>query len=160
MSIAKIILIVVAVAIVAFVLFFYFVLKPTIKDVSNNNSLKTLLRQPLTLKRKTTIYFCKPGGYRLQEYVLSEGVPINSEQRYELPMGTIIFINEFKTFKNNLGSGFTEVIALGEWTNEQGAKINFEYSWKTYDGSLSAVILPLAAWQDVAESEVQFRARE
>jgi hypothetical protein len=157
MSITKIILITLSVAIVSFVMFLFYVLKPTIRNMSNNNSLKKLIGQPLTLKQKASIYFCKPGGYSLQEYVLSEGVPINSEQRYELPIGTIIFINEFKTHKNNLGSGFTNLLALGQWTNEQGSKINFEYSWKVYDGSLSVVTLPLAVWQDSTETQEEMR---
>ena len=154
MSITKIILIVVLVGVIAFVGFLVYVLMPTIKNVSHHKALKKFINQPLTLKRKTSIYFCTPGGYRFKEYVLSEDVPNNSEKKYEIPVGSVIDVQEFKTYKSNMGSGFTELFALGEWAEGGGVKINYEYSWELYDGSLEKVLLPLSVWQDSTEAAV------
>ncbi len=158
MSLSRIVLIVIVAGVVLFILLLTYTLWPTIRDISSDASLKPFIDKPLPLKTKAFIYTEKKGGYRFNENVLSQYNELESRKKYDLPVGSIITIRNFKTFKNNAGSGSTFVFALGEFIATDGTKVEFEYEWGDIDPSLYSGIVPdqpTAPWQDSTQTPIR-----
>jgi hypothetical protein len=151
MSLSKIILIVVVAGIVLFVLLLTYTLWPTIRNISDDPLLVSFVDKPLSLKSRAFIYTEHKGNYRFFENTLTQESYVEDKLKYDLPVGSVITIRKFKTYKSNAGSGSTDVFALGEFTAPNGSKIEFEYVWGNIDPSLYSRIvsdLPIAPWQD------------
>jgi hypothetical protein len=158
MGISKVILIVIGSGLFLFIGLLVYTLSPTIRNVSDKSFLRDLLNRPLTLKRNASIYFCK-SGYDFKQLVLSETRPEESELKYEVPAGSIIKIQKFKTYKSGAGSGFSYLFALGEFTTLDDEKVEFEYCWGGTDPSFysnESALLPLAVWQDETNSLIRY----
>ena len=159
MSLSKIIIIVIVSGIGLFILLLVYTLWPAVRNVSDHKAIKRFVSQPLKLKREASIYFCKPGGYRFVEHVLSEENPISSEKKYDLPVGSVITIQKFKTYKSNAGAGLTDLYALCEWINVHNEKTEFEYYWGGTDPSFylkESAVLPMALWQEHTDELIRY----
>ena len=159
MSITKIIIIVIVSGIILFILMLYIALSPTIKNVSKYKILNPFLNKPLTLKTSGVIYLCDEGNCRFRQLVLTQQEQYPDVKKFDMPAGSVITIKEFKTYKNNAGSGFTTLFALGETTIASGEKVEFEYSWGTTDPGLYSKeppSLPQAIWQDSTDAAVVY----
>jgi hypothetical protein len=156
-SITKIILIIVVSGVLIFIGMLVYLFIPTIKNVSGYPSLKELRNKPLTLKHESAIYLLDKGNYRFEPYALLPDPNIGYEKKFDLPAGSDITLKEFKTYKSNIGSGFTDLFVLGEFVTPSGERINFEYIWGNID-SLSGEdsFLPKAVWQDSTEIFIRF----
>ena len=155
MSATKIILIVIGVGVLIFIGMLVYLFIPTIKNVSGYPSIKALLNKPLTLKKESAIYLLDKGSYRFEPYTLYPDQHMGFEKKFDLQTGSVIILKEFKTYRSNIGSGFTDLFVLGEWITPSGEKIRFEYIWGNLDGG-KPITLPLAIWQDDSETLIRF----
>jgi hypothetical protein len=151
MSTARIVMLTVAIVVVlGIILLIYTIVTPTVKDMSDHQQLKPFLGKPTALRSAISIYKNKVGGFRFSEYVMSSHDE-PGEKIADLPVGAVIILRNFKTYRSNIGGGGTELFALGEYTPAAGGTINFEYDWESTDVSLytnQVPDLPLAPWQD------------
>ncbi len=157
MSISKIVLIVVVVVIVLFLLASIYSLSPTVKDVSEEPPLKPFIKQALVLKKDCYLFSQEKGQYSIIENVLVSRNDYPGKQILELPIGSVIIINQFKTYRNNLGSGFTHLLALGKILNNDKQTLPFEYYMGTVDKELYSETpykLPYTVWQDSNDVQI------
>jgi hypothetical protein len=162
MSIGKIILICVLVGGILFIGYFIYLLSPTIRVVSDYSFLKPILNKPLPLKVQASVYKTNKGEHRFIENVLSANNDLSYSKIIELTVGTLVTLKDFKTYKSNMGSGFTSLYALGEIKTSKGEVIEFEYEWGGTDPSLysdEGPLLPLAVWQDSTATQIRFEKR-
>ena len=159
MSIVKVILIVIATGVVLFILLLVYTLWPTIRNVSDNKALNPFLNKSLTLKRKAFLHYTDQHEYSFVKYVLNERADYPGNVLFELPVGTVIHVNKFKTYKNSV-SGFTYLYALGELTTPDHKKIEFENDLGGTDPSLyskeTVIDLGFALWQDSTDSSIKY----
>jgi hypothetical protein len=161
MSILKIVGIIAIGLLALFILLMYIALSPTIRNVSDNASLKKLLNKPLTIKRDAIIYYCEGSYYSFVQYSLIEDRAYPCVKKYEIPPGTTMIIQKFKTYKNAV-SGFTHLYALAEVQLGTGEKLKVEYDWGSTDLAEFAEKtpeLPLAIWQVTGDPLVTFSTR-
>ncbi len=158
MPIWKIILIVLGVLFLLFILMLYIALAPTIRNLSNRKYFKRWVNKPVTLKKPANVYLYDKGSYRFNPHVLVSREQPGFDLRYTLPVGTTITLRQFKTYKNNAGSGFTTLFVLGDFVNEKGETIPFEYGWdyEGWNGSTDQTKLPRAIWQGDEEELLPF----
>lgn len=143
---------------ILFIVFFIFILRPTITVVSHYSFLEPLLNKPLTIKKEAAIYMTDKVGHRFKQNILSDDMGLPNPKIVQLPVETVITLKDFKTYKSNLGSGFTSLYALGQ-VNLPGGVIEFEYYWGGTDPSLYSQenpLLPLAIWQHKTETQIRF----
>jgi hypothetical protein len=90
--------------------------------------------------------------------VLQENEQNGCTKKFEIPIGTAMNIQEFKTYKSPV-SGFTHLFALGDVYLASGEKVTVEYDWGTTDLAQlgnNAPELTLALWQESYEPPVRF----
>jgi hypothetical protein len=157
MNISKNIIIIVVVGIVLLIILIVYSLSPTQNDVSNEPILKPFLNKPITLKQTGYILKVEKGQYDLLEHLLVTDKEYPGEMILELPIGSTIIINKFKTYTNNLGSGFTRLYAIGDIVNENSEKIYFEYSLGIVEKELysnETYKLNFTVWQDSSDLQI------
>ena len=151
MSTLKIVLLVAGAGGVLLVALIVYSLSPTIRNVSNAEVLERYVGKSVKLKRKAFIHKRDKGSFDLVENVVTDVKDNPGTLLMELPEGSEINIKEFKTYTNNLGSGFTWLYALGDVLNKDGQKIPFEYGLGSVDKQLYSDQprqLGLTIWQD------------
>lgn len=137
---------------ILFVLMMVFALAPTIRNVSDQASLHSLLNKPLRVNRPAYIYYMEAGQYELNRNLLSEELNVAGERKYQLVPGTSITISEFKTYKSAV-AGFTHLYAIGTFESSLGEQVQFAYDWAGVD---QARQLPYAIWQNQTEQQIWF----
>lgn len=145
----------IAVGVLIFIGMLVYLFIPTIKNVSEYSFLKPLLNKPLTLKTESAIYLLDKGSYRFEPNTLYPDQNMGFEKKLDLPVGSTVMIKEFKTYRSNIGSGFTNLFVLGEFVPSSGEKIKFEYIWGNLDSDES-ITLPKAIWQDSTDTLIRF----
>jgi len=157
MSLTKIIVIVIISGIILFASLLVYALWPKIRDISDQKRLTRFVNTPLIIRTAAFIYKSDKGSYRFSEHVMSQMDQYESEKKYDLPVGSVITIQKIKTYRNDAGSGYTDVFALGEFITLKGEKIEFEYDWGGIDPPLyktEVPDLPLAPWQNITDSTI------
>jgi hypothetical protein len=153
----KFVLIALVVLFVLIIGIFWLALAPTIRNLSDKPVFRQWIGVPLILQHPGMVYIHPGGSYRFYPQVLTERRDSNYQLKYELPVGSVIFIKAFKTYTSNAGSGTTSLFALGEFATKDGKIVSFEYSW-TYEDLTSLYgkqdKLPLAIWQKTGEPQV------
>ncbi len=89
-----------------------YTLSPTVRNVSEEAPLKPYLGRQ-RLQRPAVLYALPKGFYDVRSNQLAAPGSWDTFEKAQLPAGTEIFIQSFKTYRNNLGSGFTHLLALG-----------------------------------------------
>lgn len=154
MSTFKIVLLVASAALLLLILLIIWSLSPTIRKVSDEPAFRHLLHKELILQRAAFIHKRDKGMYDFNENVLTEIKTNPGTLIQELKPGSKVIIKEYKTYTNNLGSGFTFLYALGETTD---TKLPFEYMLGTVEKELYAdtpYSLSLAVWQDSTQNPI------
>lgn len=159
MSNLKLILLVAGAGGVLFIALIIYSLSPTVRNVSGETVLTPYVGKTVVLKRKAFLHKRDKGMYDFVENVITDGIDSPGTLLLEIPEGAGIRINEFKTYTNNLGSGFTWLYALGEVTGKDGRKIPYEYALGSVDKELYSDQprqLGLAIWQDEFDRPIIF----
>lgn len=162
MSVVKIVIITTIIAVVLLASLLYLALAPTVKDVSERWELKPLLNKPLTLSRSGVLYYCHEADYNFRQHVLTEYDDYPCQKKYDVPSGSLLTINQFKTYKNAT-SGFTDLYALAVVELPSGEKVEVEYNWGSTDLAQLAKQspeLPRAIWQEPHEQPVLFSVQQ
>lgn len=103
------------------------------------------------------IYKADKGQYRFVENVMTQDYQYADFKKFDLPVGSVITIHEFKTYRNDGGSGFTDVWALGQYIATTGETIHFAYDWGNIDPGLynnQVPDLPVAPWTDSTSTPI------
>jgi hypothetical protein len=149
-----------AICVGLFVLFLVSTLWPTVRNVSSRQELQSFVKKKIILKKVAFLKVnCESGDFRFIKNILTENDGEACGKNYSLPAGSQIEILDFKTYKSNLGSGFTFLYAIGVFETELKEKISFEYSWGSVDKSLysdKTPPLPRAPWQDENDALINF----
>ncbi|MEO5977414.1 MAG: hypothetical protein ABIS36_08640 [Chryseolinea sp.] len=159
MSTLKLILLVVGAGGALFIALVVYSLSPTVRNASREAVLAPYVGKSIKLKRRAFLHKRDKGMYDLVENVITEIDDNPGELLLEIPEGAEIKVNEFKTYTNNLGSGFTWIYALGEVTGKDGNEIPFEYALGTVDKKLYSDQprqLGLTIWQDEFDRPIVF----
>ncbi len=157
MSIFKVIAIVVISGVVLLTVLIIYSISPTINDVSDEAPLKSYLNKLLTLKQTSYLLKVEQGQYDFLEHILVIDSTYPGTKVAEFSIGKTIIINQFKTYTNNLGSGFTHLYAVGEITITKGNKINFQYNLGNVDKGLYSDVtykLNYTVWQDSTDLQI------
>ncbi len=157
MNIFKVIAIVVVSGVVLLTVLIIYSLSPTIKNVSDEAPLKPYLNKLLTLKKNSYITKVEKGQYDLLDQLLVTDSTYPGVKIAQLANGSTIVINEFKTYTDNLGAGFTHLYAIGKVDDINGKEINFEYNLGIVDKGLysnDSYKLNYTVWQDSSDLKI------
>jgi hypothetical protein len=158
MSLSKVILILVLSGLGLFILFLYLALSPTIRNVSNHDALKSLIDVPLSTQSTVYLHQCDNGTYRFVPVVLSEDSTI-CQRILNIPVNSKIQIKKINSYRNNAGSGFTNLFVLGEYISPEGKSFDFEYDWGILDFQKDYTLLPKTFWQSQGASQIKFNSK-
>lgn len=151
------ILLVLALIAVIVVVFLFYSLSPTIRDVSDEPVLKPFVKKILKLKTNASIIEAEKGQYIFNSNILSREGVYAQTPLFNLFPGDEIMISQFKTHRSNIGSGFTHLYALGE-VKKDNRVISFEYDLGTVDRDLYTdppTALMTTVWQDANDPKIQ-----
>lgn len=151
MSIAKILLIIVLVAILCIALIVYS-LSPTIKTLSSHPKLKSLIGKELKVMTEAYLITVEEGQYVFTSHILTEQSDYPGTRVATVSIGEKIIFDAFKTYRSNLGAGINRLYALGRFTH-QGEVIEFEYALASLNDD-AATIIPKTIWQDDNDEQI------
>ena len=127
----KLILLIAGAALVGFGLLLWYVLSPTVRDVSGYPAVAGLLHRPLLLRRPAWVVRADPGMYQLRRLVLTEFPDLRGTAT-ALPPNTPLTLTGFKSYTNGV-SGFTHLVGLGTVPLPNGTVAEVEYDWGSID---------------------------
>ena len=145
------ILIIAVIVIVLIILLFYFTLRTKASDIAKKAPYKELINTEQSIKR--FCYIAKKENENTYILQLENTFYSDVGPTYKIPVGTKIYINDAKSFKNGV-SGSTTYKVFGEiLIKELNEKVVFEYIWESekpleIENYEKYIRYPLTVWQE------------